>query len=139
MHARFAVAVTAVALGCAGCTGGSGQSVPPAQALGPSTCAIASNPGLPPNPASTDFKLQAVPGANGLPSPMDLQAPAGDARLFVAVRAGQICVVQGGTLLATPFLDISSRVYTDGEAGLISFAFDPNYATNGYVFVHFIE
>src|SRR4029077_1993084 len=87
----------------------------------------------------TDFKLVPVTGANGLPSPMDLQAPAGDARLFVAEREGRICVVQNGVLLTTPFLDISARVTTDGEAGLISFAFDPNYASNGFVYVHFID
>src|SRR5882672_8868354 len=139
MRNLFAIAVTAAFLSCAGCFGGSGQSMPPATALGPSTCAIGSDPGLPDNPTSTDFKLQAVPGANGLPSPMDLQAPAGDARLFVAEREGRICIVQNGVLLTTPFLDISGRVTTDGEAGLISFAFDPNYASNGFVYVHFID
>src|SRR5262249_25515946 len=91
------------------------------------------------NPDSTNFKLQEVAGATGLPSPIDLQAPLNDPRLFVAERAGRICVVQNGVLLATPFLDISSRVTTTGEAGLISFAFDPNYATTGFVFVHFID
>jgi glucose/arabinose dehydrogenase len=104
-----------------------------------SACAVGSAPAALPNPASTDFKLQAVPGANGLPSPMDLQAPSGDPRLFVATRAGLICIVQSGALLAVPFLDISSRVTTAGEAGLLSFAFDPNYAANGFVFVHFID
>jgi len=126
-------------LAIAGCFGGSGQSMPPATALGPGTCVVGSDPGLPPNATSTDFKLQAVPAANGLPSPMDLQAPAGDTRLFVAEREGRICVVQNGVLLTTPFLDISARVTTDGEAGLISFAFDPNYASNGFVYVHFID
>jgi glucose/arabinose dehydrogenase len=120
---------------CSGSSYNSGASNPPA----PATCIVAGDPGLPANAVSTDFKLQAVAGANGLPSPMDLQAPANDPRLFVAEREGRICIVQGGVLLATPFLDISSRVTTVGEAGLISFAFDPNYATNGFVFVHFIE
>jgi glucose/arabinose dehydrogenase len=110
-------------LAIAGCFGGSGQSMPPATALGP----------------GADFKLQAVPGADGLPSPMDLQAPAGDARLFVATREGRISIVQNGVLLTTPFLDISARVTTVGEAGLISFAFDPNFASNGFVYVHFID
>jgi glucose/arabinose dehydrogenase len=122
----------------AGCFGGSGQSMPPATALGPGTCVASSPAPLVPS-TPTDFKLEAVPGANGLPSPMDLQAPAGDTRLFVAEREGRICVVQNGVLLTTPFLDISSRVTTVGEAGLISFAFDPNFASNGFVYVHFIE
>src|SRR6266513_4380564 len=85
-------------------------------------------------------QLQEVFGsAAGLSSPIDLQAPPGDSRLFIAERPGRIRVVQGGVLQMTPFLDISSRVYTQGEAGLLSFAFDPQYSTNGFAYVHFIE
>jgi glucose/arabinose dehydrogenase len=82
--------------------------------------------------------LQVVFSA-GLSSPVDLQAPPGDARLFIAELPGRIRVVQGGVLLPTPFLDISGRVFTLGEAGLLSFAFDPQFSTNGFVYVHFIE
>jgi glucose/arabinose dehydrogenase len=84
------------------------------------------------------MRLQQVFGS-GLVGPIDLQAPPGDSRLFIAERPGRIRVVQGGTLLPTPFLNISNRVYTQGEAGLLSFAFDPQYSTNGFVYVHFIE
>jgi len=92
---------------------------------------------------STDsvVQLQQVFGsAAGLVGPIDLQAPPGDSRLFIAERPGRIRVVQGGTLLPTPFLDISSRVYTQGEAGLLSFAFHPQFASGQpFVFVHFVE
>src|SRR5712671_5832515 len=86
------------------------------------------------------IRLQPVITA-GLSSPIDLQAPPGDSRLFIAERPGRIRVVQNGALLAMPFLDISSRVLSssDTEAGLLSFAFDPQFSTNGFVFVHFIE
>jgi len=89
--------------------------------------------------APFEMRLQQVIGAGFLSSPIDLQAPPGDSRLFIAERPGRIRVVQGGVLQTTPFLDISSRVYTQGEAGLLSFAFHPNYSTNGFVYVHFIE
>jgi glucose/arabinose dehydrogenase len=138
MHGWRTLAIIGVVLSFAGCGGGMGQSTPSFQELGPTSCS-AGSPGPLPNPMSIDFKLEAVPGANGLPSPMDLQAPAGDARLFVAEREGRICIVQNGVLRTNPFLDISARVTTVGEAGLISFAFDPSYATNGFVYVHFIE
>src|SRR5438046_3201436 len=69
-------------------------------------------------------RLQQVFGS-GLDRPIDLQAPPGDSRLFIAERPGRIRVVQGGVLQTTPFLDISSRVYTQGEAGLLSFALHP--------------
>src|SRR5882672_2473600 len=84
------------------------------------------------------IRLQPVITA-GLSSPIDLQAPPGDSRLFIAERPGRIRIAQGGVLQTTPFLDISSRVTVQGEAGLLSFAFDPQYSTNGFVYVHFIE
>src|SRR5712672_3486313 len=85
-----------------------------------------------------EMRLQPVITA-GLSSPIDLQAPPGDSRLFIAERPGRIRVAQGGVLQTTPFLDISTRVYTQGEAGLLSFTFDPQFSTNGFVYVHFIE
>src|SRR5882672_5786084 len=88
------------------------------------------------------MRLQPVITA-GLSSPIDLQAPPGDSRLFIAERPGRIRVVQAGVLQTTPFLDISSRVTSNhGEAGLLSFAFHPQYLTDPqkqFVFVHFIE
>jgi len=76
-----------------------------------------------------------------LSGPIDLQAPPGDPRLFIAEREGRIRVVQGGVLLPTPFLDISTRVLPFvGEDGLLSFAFHPQFTSGQpFVFVHFIE
>ena len=87
-----------------------------------------------------DVRLQQLALA-GLSSPIDLQAPPGDARLFIAELTGRIRVVQGGVLLTTPFLDISNRVLPlVGEDGLLSFAFHPQFASGQpFVFVHFIE
>src|SRR5712672_2377280 len=104
-----------------------------ALSLGP-LLAACNNSTLPP----FEMRLQPVITA-GLSSPIDLQAPPGDSRLFIAERPGRIRVVQGGVLQTTPFLDISTRLYTQGEAGLLSFAFDPQYSTNGFVYVHFVE
>src|SRR3989442_10755876 len=85
------------------------------------------------------FEMRLQPVFTGLSSLLDLQAPPGDSRLFIAERAGRIRVVQGGVLQTTPFLNISNRVTTQGEAGLLSFTFDPQFSTNGFVYVHFIE
>jgi len=100
----------------------------------PAACGDRTSVDLPPFTAG----LQEVIGS-GLVSPIDLQAPPGDSRLFIAERPGRIRIAQGGVLLSTPFLDISSRVTVQGEAGLLSFAFDPQYSTSGFVYVHFIE
>ena len=83
------------------------------------------------------LRLLEMPWA-GLAQPIFLAAPPGDtARIFVLERPGRIRVVENGTVLATPFLDISARVSTQGERGMLSFAFHPQYAQNGWVFVHF--
>lgn len=103
----------------------------------PAACTFTDDVTLPP----FDVRLQPVFTA-GLSSPMDLQAPPGDPRLFIAERPGRIRIAQGGVLLPASFLDISSRVQTQGEAGLLSFAFHPQFANNPpqpFVFVHFIE
>src|SRR5262245_527880 len=73
--------------------------------------------------APFDVRLKEVIGsAAGLSSPIDLQAPAGDTRLFIGELPGRIRVAQNGVLLPAPFLDISTRVYRNGEGGLLSFA-----------------
>jgi len=77
-----------------------------------------------------------------LDRPLYVTAVPGDrSRLFVVQKPGQIRIVtiQSGvyTLLATPFLDISSLVSTVGEQGLLSMAFHPDYATNGLFFVDY--
>lgn len=81
--------------------------------------------------------LDLVPVVSGLSSPVYLTGISGDTRLFIVEQAGRIRVVKNGQLLATPFLDISSRVLSGGERGLLSMAFDPAYAGNGYFYLYF--
>jgi glucose/arabinose dehydrogenase len=90
-------------------------------------------------PPAQPFTVVAPVAVSGLDQPMFATAPAGDARLFVVERAGRIAIVQGGARSATPFLDISARVGTAGEGGLLSMAFDPQYAANGFFYVFFTE
>ena len=90
------------------------------------------------------FSGQSLPLAtsvqvSGLADPVFATAPDGDARLFIVERAGRIRVAQGGAPSATPFLDISARVGTAGEGGLLSMAFDPRFASNGFFYVYFTE
>lgn len=77
--------------------------------------------------------------ASGLGNPVFLSAPAGDTRLFIVEQAGRIRIVKAGALLPTPFLDIGSKIGSGGERGLLSLAFDPQYASNGYVYVYFTD
>jgi glucose/arabinose dehydrogenase len=77
----------------------------------------------------------------GLNNPLFLASPPGDPRIFIAERGGTIRVFANGQLVSTPFLDLSTRTtFTfNDERGLFSFAFDPQFAQNGWVFVHFTD
>jgi glucose/arabinose dehydrogenase len=78
--------------------------------------------------------------ANGFQSPVFVtHAPADSTRLFVVERGGVIRIVQGGSVLPAPFLDISSRVQAGGEQGLLSVAFHPLYGVNGEFFVYYTD
>jgi glucose/arabinose dehydrogenase len=67
--------------------------------------------------------------------PVYVTSPPGDPRLFVVERPGQIQILHDGT--RSQFLDIHTMVDTAGERGLLSMAFDPNYASNGLFYVFF--
>ena len=58
-----------------------------------------------------------------------------DGRLFVTQQTGQLRVVKNGALLTTPFL--SRAVDSTGERGLLGVAFDPAFASNGFVYVYY--
>ncbi|MDQ1713715.1 MAG: hypothetical protein QOE45_3165 [Frankiaceae bacterium] len=77
--------------------------------------------------------------AAGLGEPVALSHPDGDARLFVVERRGRIRVIRDGRLKPTPFLDITKRVSTAGEGGLLSVAFRPDYKTSGLFFVAYTD
>ena len=89
--------------------------------------------------AATPLALGLQEVASGLSVPIFLTAPPGDSRLFILERAGRIRVVQNGNLLAAPFLDISTLTSTSGERGLLSMAFHPQYASNGYFFLYYTD
>jgi glucose/arabinose dehydrogenase len=72
--------------------------------------------------------------ATGLSAPTAM-AFAPDGRLFVAEQGGRLRVIKNGALLAQPFLTVT--VNSAGERGLLGVAFDPAFASNGYVYVYY--
>ena len=64
---------------------------------------------------------------------------AGDPRLFVTLQLGQIVIWDGAAVRPTPFLDVSSLILCCGERGLLSTAFHPNYAANGFFFIYYTD
>lgn len=78
----------------------------------------------------------------GFSSPTEI-ANAGDERLFVLERGGLIKIIdKDGAVLSTPFLDIDSIVFDasfQDERGLLGMAFHPDYETNGYFYLNYID
>ena len=77
--------------------------------------------------------------SSGLSQPLQVTATSSDGRLFVVEKGGLIKVLSGGALQATPFLDLSAQVATEGERGLLGLAFDPNFASNGRFYVNYVD
>lgn len=77
--------------------------------------------------------------ATGFSSPVDIQHPAGDARLFVVQKTGAIRILNSnGSINPTNFLTLTTATISNGsERGLLGLAFHPNYATNGYFYVNY--
>ena len=57
-----------------------------------------------------------------------------DGRLFVLTQDGKCLVVKNGQLLAQPFVTIT--VENLGERGLLGIAFDPEFSSNGWVYLY---
>lgn len=76
---------------------------------------------------------------DALQTPGYATAPPGDARIFVLERlAGHVVIVDAAGIRATPFLDVSSKMNTQGyEVGLLSLVFDPDFAKNHTFYVSY--
>ena len=73
-------------------------------------------------------------------SPTYVTSPPEDGkRLFVTERAGKIRVVSEGRKRSKPFLDITGKVGTASEGGLLSVAFSPGYRKNRRFYVYYVE
>jgi glucose/arabinose dehydrogenase len=70
--------------------------------------------------------------------PLGFEAPSdGTNRIFIIEQGGTIRIVQNGTVVVTPFLDITPIVTSGGETGLLGLAFHPSFSTNRRFFVDY--
>ncbi len=58
-----------------------------------------------------------------------------DGRIFIWQENGIVRIFKNGVLLPTPFINLGNRVNTVNDRGLLGLALDPNFATNGYVYL----
>ena len=120
-------------LGLAACGGDSGMSPTPGPSPSPTAGACAAGTPVTGIPALTARLV-----VSGLRSPLDLQSVPSDAeRLYVVEQGGRIRIVRNGQLQAAAFLDVSSRISSGGERGLLGLAFHPQFATNRRFFVNY--
>ena len=90
------------------------------------------------DPTKVDVRLGLV--RSGFNAPLLVtNAHDGSGRLFIVEQAGDIRVLDGGYLRATPFLDLRGAITSGGERGLLGLAFDPNFRTSPYIYVDFTD
>jgi glucose/arabinose dehydrogenase len=83
-------------------------------------------------------RLRLTEVASGFSQPLFVGAATGDtSRLYVVEQTGRIRLLKNGSLVATPFLDISNAISSGGELGLLGLAFHPGYTANGRFFVNY--
>ena len=91
-----------------------------------------------------DVDIELVEVASGFVSPLHGAAAPGDnRRLFIVDQVGILYAVNFVTGEVTPFLDVSDRIVLNigayDERGLLGMAFDPAYASNGYLYTYTSE
>lgn len=86
----------------------------------------------PPPPAGGAFTTSTVVTGLSQPTAMTLVP---DGRILVCEQTGNLRIIKGGALLASPFLSLT--VSSAGERGLIGVTVDPDFGTNGYVYVYY--
>lgn len=69
--------------------------------------------------------------------------PDGSNRLFVnELQSGKIWIFEDGERLDEPFVDLALNIEggfpVDGENGLLGLEFDPDYESNGYVYITYV-
>jgi len=102
--------------------------------------------GATPAGAAPGASAQAAPsGVRLVPAgrfhqPVMVASPAGDRRrIFVVEREGRILIRRGNRTVGRPFLDVSRLISTDGERGLLSMAFAPDYARSGRFYLYLTD
>ncbi|MEZ5099845.1 MAG: PQQ-dependent sugar dehydrogenase [Thermoleophilia bacterium] len=77
--------------------------------------------------------------AEGLSQPVLLASPPDDPRRFVVEQTGTIRLLAEDGSVGRAILDVSDRISSGSEQGLLGLAFDPGFADNGRLYVDFTD
>ncbi|MCW3009314.1 MAG: glucose/sorbosone dehydrogenase-like protein [Solirubrobacterales bacterium] len=115
-------------------TSSSGAATSPS-APAPDEAATSTAAAAPPATAARGVRLVQV---GRFDAPVSLTAPPQDRRrVFVVQQNGKIKVMVDGRTRSRPFLDITGKVVSGGEQGLLGLAFPPDYATSKRFYVYY--
>lgn len=64
-------------------------------------------------------------------------SPDQTSRLFVLEQDGRILIIDEDRVLAEPFMDITEKLSTGGERGLLGLAFHPRFSENGRMLINY--
>ncbi|MDB4934789.1 MAG: hypothetical protein JWP87_1761 [Labilithrix sp.] len=122
--------VVLVASGVGACSDSDTIVPPPPVQVGGGRCV--------PPPRSTDATIKVTPAFGGqkLSAPIELIAGPGN-RFYALEQKGLVRVLDAAGSPATTALDISAKITSGGEAGLLGIAFDPKFADDGFVYLDF--
>jgi glucose/arabinose dehydrogenase len=82
--------------------------------------------------------LSLTPVIQGLSSPLELvHAGDGSNRIFIVQKGGSILVYNKAYNFVDTFLIITTGFTSDNERGLLSMAFHPDYANNGFFYIYY--
>ncbi len=114
---------------------------PIALSIALAACQTGSNPTPPPSPPSPppsgNLSLGAQQVATGFSQPLFVTYAPGANDLYVVEKSGKVEIIEGSGPRSTPFMNISSKLSTSGEQGLLSIAFHPNYTNNSFVYAFY--
>ncbi|MFN8391570.1 MAG: PQQ-dependent sugar dehydrogenase [Bdellovibrionota bacterium] len=110
MKLRYSVLLPLLAVVMSGCGGGGGGGS---------------------DSAATGIKVEAV--ATGLSFPVGVAAAPDGRTFFTELRSGNVRIFQDGAVLNEPFATL--QVPAEGADGLLGIAVDPDFASNGFVYV----
>jgi len=130
----------ALVAGCAAPRPSPDTTPPPAPEPTPSTPATSPSEVATGAVALRDLTVTLERVARGFEEPLYVtDANDGSGRLFVVEQGGRVRVVRNGRVSARSFLDVSDRITSGGERGLLGMAFSPDYAQTGTFYVNYTD
>lgn len=138
-----AVLVAVLVAACTAATATPSGPPPPIVTPAPATAAPSPTPAPAtptPSAAASVAAIGLEPLVDGLASPLFVgNAGDGSGRIFVLEQSGRIRVIREGRLLAEPYLDLTDRIASGGERGLLGLAFSPTFAEDGLLYVDYTD